>query len=522
MRTQLILLILPGIALFLAILLKSYSGPYYLGSNNDPSYAYLLNGANLWQGKAPGHVDHPGSTVHEITALSVGITYLLGGQNESLQRDILANPEKYLQVISYVLIGLVLLTVYYLSWRVTCAFKSLWYGVFFQLALFTQPMIIYEMTFVKPEALLIMATLVYMYIVFKMLMNNDFEDRYHIYCRDLGIICGFGLISKLTFLPLLVASCFLLAKTYYQQGFLSIYLKGLLRFFAFFVSAALILGFPALFSYQYLAHWVIGLVIGSGKYGSGELIIIAPSLFITGLKEIFLQNLWLVFSYIIALVMFIYSYVQPQKLQAQTVSILRFIFITFSLQILMVAKHYGNHYLLPILPWTLMVLFIVKKCLPNFKLPKLLAYSGLLCFIVLYIINLRSLTEFLLDKKQAQINVLAKVKAYSNKKIIGYRRASGIEHSLMFGIFWTRKTQANNAKSYERDYDELYNPGMVPWHKVSLASLKKDKENIIIQTQVKLPKLLLEKRENGRIYQIELKKEFTTRWEHLYSISQIK
>ncbi|HAS39381.1 MAG TPA: hypothetical protein DCS93_02840 [Microscillaceae bacterium] len=524
MRNRLLLILLPGVLLFLILTLKSHIGAYYLGSNQDPGYMYLLNGLNLVKGKPPGHVDNPGTTLQEVAALSIGGTYLLAGQSENVQKDVLSHPEKYLQVINYVLIGLVLLTLFVLSYRI--AKNHGWqYGVFFQFSLFTHPKVVYELAYVKPESFVLVASMCFMYVIFNMLLNNDFEQRYMVYSRSLGIICGIGLISKLTFLPLFVATLFLLSKASYKQGFLNIYIKGLGRFLAFFLITCLVLGFPVLFSVQYLAHWVIGLVVGSGKYGSGELIIVAPSLFTVGLKAIFSKNIFFAFSYLALLGAWVYGRVKPQKVVTIGFRVLSFLLIAFTLQIFIVAKHYAHHYLIPVLPWSLMSWFVLYKSFKfQFKINQMALYGGAVLGIVLYTFNFRPLLPRLEEFKQTQTQLVneLKLEKYKDKKILGYHTSSGVEHALIFGIFWAGKTRNENTRYYQGIYQKLYADRVGEFAKVSIQELTKDKERFIIQTQTTVANNILEKQAKGKTYRLRLKKIYSTGVEHLYKIVAIE
>ena len=524
MRNIFLLILLPGVLLFLIITLKSHTGAYYLGSNQDPGYMYLLNGLNLVKGKPPGHVDNPGTTLQEVAALGIWGTYLFAGQAESVQKDVLSHPEKYLQVINYLLIGLVLLALFVLSYRI--AKNHGWqYGIFFQFSLFVHPKVAYELAYVKPESFALIASLCFMYVIFTLLLNNDFEERYPVYSRDLGIICGIGIISKLTFLPLLVATFFLLSKATYKQGFLNIYLKGLGRFLVFFLITSLILGFPALFSLQYLAHWVIGLVVGSGKYGSGELIIVAPSLFTVGLKAIFTKNILFTLSYVALLVAWVYGQIKPQKVVTIGFRVLSFLLLVFTLQIFIVAKHYAHHYLIPVLPWSLMSWFVIFKSFKfSFKINRIAKYGGVALGVALYIFNFRPLLPRMEHLQQMQTKLVNELKQeqYQDKKILRYHTASGVKPALVFGIFWAGKTRNENSRYYQGIYRALYADNVGEFSKVNVSELIKDKERFMIQTQTTVPNNVLEKQGSGKNYRLRLKKVYSTGIEHLYKILSIE
>lgn len=47
----------------LSLWLRLSAGPFWLGSNLDPSYLYLFNAAYILDGIAPMFTDHPGTTL---------------------------------------------------------------------------------------------------------------------------------------------------------------------------------------------------------------------------------------------------------------------------------------------------------------------------------------------------------------------------------------------------------------------------------------------------------------------------
>ena len=154
-----VLTFIPGLVLCLVIVFKNQIGPYHLGLNQDPSYMYLMNGLNLVKGKPPGHVDNPGTTLQGVAAIGIGVTYLFSGKSANIEQDVITNPEKYLDAIHAILLGLVLLVVLALAYRIAGTFG--WrYAVFFQLSLLAHPKVLYELAYVKPEAFSLMATLV--------------------------------------------------------------------------------------------------------------------------------------------------------------------------------------------------------------------------------------------------------------------------------------------------------------------------------------------------------------------------
>ena len=69
----------------------------------DSDYAYLFNGLNVVNTYGDiGHFDHPGTTVQVANAVLIKFFYLIDGKKNSLQEDVLYNPEFYLKCLAWV------------------------------------------------------------------------------------------------------------------------------------------------------------------------------------------------------------------------------------------------------------------------------------------------------------------------------------------------------------------------------------------------------------------------------------
>lgn len=62
-------------------------GPFWLGTNFDPAYTYLLNSLRLAGLQPPKHVDHPGTTVHSVGAVLLRLVHTALRTGEGLEDD---------------------------------------------------------------------------------------------------------------------------------------------------------------------------------------------------------------------------------------------------------------------------------------------------------------------------------------------------------------------------------------------------------------------------------------------------
>ena len=87
------LLVLPVCLFLTGLALNGIRGPYWLGANSDPEYAYLLNALSLAELHPVGHYDHPGTPVQTIGALSLRVFHSFLSPAEELPRAVLSDPE---------------------------------------------------------------------------------------------------------------------------------------------------------------------------------------------------------------------------------------------------------------------------------------------------------------------------------------------------------------------------------------------------------------------------------------------
>ena len=132
--------------------LRSQAGPFWQWNLLDPSYFYLFDGLNLLNGDTPGHIYHPGVTVHAFNAILIWLHELI--TSDHALRLALLEPERYLYFLSdavIILNSLALVIVGLIGHRV---FGSWLPALVCQLAPFTSSIILKHAFLPKPEALL--------------------------------------------------------------------------------------------------------------------------------------------------------------------------------------------------------------------------------------------------------------------------------------------------------------------------------------------------------------------------------
>lgn len=271
--TYLLLLLIP-LAMGLASSgLREVRGPYWLGSNSDPEYAYLLNSLRLLHGLPPTHRDHPGTPLQVLGALVIQAAHGMAGQAE-LTDDVIRAPEWYLDTISETLVwiyGLVLLAAGGVVYRKT---HNVVLALLFQAAPFLSITSLLEAPRVRPEPLLLILSGLLAIALF-LHLHPTARTRSQRSAWVLGALVGLCVATKLTALPLLVIPLVILptwrSRACALVAALVAFLVGIL---------------PMLAYLHGLYLWIHGIVTHQGDYGTGELGIVATKYFLWALKTI--------------------------------------------------------------------------------------------------------------------------------------------------------------------------------------------------------------------------------------------
>src|SRR5712692_8556661 len=148
--------IVPVIVLLLSLTFVRMLG----GFAGDPSYAPFMNALNVLKFHTTGYMDHPGTPVHILGALVLGLVWLLRAPFVGFslpEYDILSNPELYLHCINTAFAVLSAAAIYYLGWRLYVATRSLPVATVGQASILVYPILL-SLPLVTPEALLISLT----------------------------------------------------------------------------------------------------------------------------------------------------------------------------------------------------------------------------------------------------------------------------------------------------------------------------------------------------------------------------
>ena len=254
------LLILPATLLFTAVFLHNAHGPYWLSYNSDPEYLYLISSLTLAESKQTGSPGHPGSTLQILGAATLKISHALDfSEKDSLEFAVLKNPEFYLTIINTVLVTLNTLLLFIIGLTAFILSKNIWLSLLLQLSPFLSNNIIIDgLPRISPEPLLFFTGSLFLLILLKMIFSKSLSKSAHRYMITLALVSGFGMATKLTFVPLLIIPLVVLPELRNKIWFL--FLTGLS--FVFWT-------WPIISQYEVLLNWYYNIITHTGFYGNG-------------------------------------------------------------------------------------------------------------------------------------------------------------------------------------------------------------------------------------------------------------
>lgn len=342
-----LLLVLPAMMALAAVLLKDARGPYWLGSNSDPEYVYLLNAANLAGLKGVGHIDHPGTPVQVLGAVTIRVVHFFNfSPGIDWHTDVLQRPEYYLKAINIVLIVLNVLMLLALGMFTYFLTKNFWLGLWLQLSpFFSITLLEFGLPRVTPEPLLLFSSSLMIAVLVFVLTHPGHlttPGKNVIMIFIFGVIIGFGIACKVTFIPLAVIPLILLAKV-----------KNKILFLFAAVISFVIFTLPIIRMYPRFFDWIFNLFTHSGYYGGGAAKLVSTQKYFKNIKFLLAGNPFFSIILVLAAAIVIITLLIPRLRKIHCTAIhFKLLAAVAAAQVIglfMVSKHSAHHYLLPVL-----------------------------------------------------------------------------------------------------------------------------------------------------------------------------
>ncbi len=435
-----LLLLIPALMLASSLYLKSIQGPYYTNSQNDPTYHYLVSSLNLALFSSMGHVDHPGTPQQLTGAVIIRICYELRHSSLSIAEDVLLNSEKYLDCIYLYFIVLNCIGVFILGMISFKVYRNTAVSFLLQLTPVTSFSIFYMLNFNRPENLIMFVSCIFISLLICFINETELTPKKNFtYIISFGILTGFGIACKIIFFPLAIIPLILL------KG-----IKSKLIFIAMTLISFIIFVIPALSpdNINYFLEWVFNLFRYNQKYGRGEPTIIDPGTFLNHIKRILSKEWIFDIAYILTSLAVLSGMFRNKSDNSGDIiklKLLTGLFITMTLQILIVAKHYGENYMFPVLTLSAFAIFIsISVLIKKETLKKNLIYLSILVISVngiVYYYNYSRNLKFLTEESNKFLSYQEKYIGHQ-MIIVAARQVPNIETSL-FGAVAYAKSQMN-------------------------------------------------------------------------------
>lgn len=452
------LLIIPVLFILLQVYYKINYGPLYL-KMADPEYAYLLNGLCLNNFKLDlDYVDHPGTPVQVISALTNFVVHIFRGGN-SLTDDVLLHPEIYLtatQVSLTLINAFLILLAGLLLFRAT---GKMFYAVAFQFAPLAHELTVGIANRVLPESLLVgLSVLFFAYAVYYLLKQQQHETDKRKHVTRFSLLSGLALATKITFVPVLLIPLMLLKGK-----------PAKLKFVLYTTAAFLVFAFPLITKLSYFSRWMVALFLHSGSHGSGQANVIDWTVFIRNLKYIhsmFPGIYWSAGILFVFILLTSFKKIRNKITGKQGFIFFLALFLNILLQVIFSAKSYSDKYLAPSLIESfisilLVIYFISSSGFIN-KYKQWITYLSLPVLIILFAIpsgkRIINYNETLKKDKNAYLhtrNIITQIPA-DNRIIFTEYGCAVPEWSLWYGSLFTGRYKAWITRSLEKLYPNTY------------------------------------------------------------------
>lgn len=425
--------IAPVLFLIVGLFWTKGQGPQWLGRNFENSYPYLLNSLAIVEGKSPAWVDHPGTTT-QIFGAAVLRTSALGSSRRYLVNAVLAHPEGYVAIVHRAELVFSCLILWILPWWAGMSAGARLIGLLIQVPVFFFNGIVQYIGWFGSDLLLVPVSIAAISLGAVLIHQPRYGRRKLGTVVMMGIACGFGIATKLTFFPVVLLALFLC--------------RGLRNWitFAFSLTATCAVTFIPIYPRLIkVFNWTVALSTHSGNYGSGAVGFPPADRYLLDITQLVQAEpcLWMIpVAAAVAITLCVIRVFGTAKdLYAKSLLIsTAAVLVIQAVSFLIIAKHPGIHYLFALemsLGLDLFLLFEVFRTTENLRPIRII---GGLILIALVFAGFRHGTETLPlayrslrteVKKDLNFFRLAKRRA-GDAITVGYYRSLSPEFALCF------------------------------------------------------------------------------------------
>lgn len=420
------------------------------GYDQDPAYAYLFNGLLILEGYPPYHIDHPGTPLQLLFALTIFIrwliTRLLTGSSLDFVDSVISDPESYLFDMAVLLLALNLYALTFFGRRISDATGKIYLGMFCQLSILCFTIMAPKAAYPAPEAVLIFCSLLLLGLLSPQIFRSTItaESALSVSSKLVGATFALGLAIKITFVPMVLLFALLPKGKERRIGVIT----GLVVF--------LLLVTPALPNIGRFVGWVTGLVSNSGIHGGGGAGFINLASIPANLHNLFLWFPLFVISIGLAIFVVTYSAIKRSAVLIHGPLVLIAVAL---LQTGLVLKHPGAHYMVAVLPIALVLLawlaLFIRLEIPAIKLVGVTVVTIMVMHSVLITaMGVKKLNKQRVEMTFAMTEIDKRLALYPAALIICSFRCALPQYALTMAlIFSPQLISDKTAKKLQNFYD---------------------------------------------------------------------
>ncbi len=200
---------------------------------------------------APGHADHPGSTVQWTLSLTHRIYFALAGKSMDIKSDFVEFPENYALTFSIFSLLLHAIIIFFITIKLYKIFQNILYLFFPSIFIMVGFKYFDQLIGIKPENFLILVSGLVVYSLLYFELKDEQKNRLKTIIY--GIILGIGLSTKITFL--LFTPVFFLVKGIKEKIIFSFTL----------ILTLIILNIHLYGTFSY--KWFVNIIFNGGRHG---------------------------------------------------------------------------------------------------------------------------------------------------------------------------------------------------------------------------------------------------------------
>lgn len=330
-RRNLVFVVVP-LMLFVLLLFRVAEIHFYFQGWYDPVYAYLTNGLTFALGSNDiGHTDHPGTPLQLFIALLITVVGWIRGAND-LATDVLTNPESYLRIVTIALIAINCTMLWMLGLFAYKKLQNRNMAVVLQLLPLLSFQLFNFMAVINCESVISLSSFA---IAACIILYDKREEGRMKFLVIIAILSALSVATKISSLSILIVPFFFFENIRSK----AIYLFLSLLFIFLFI-------FPVMDKLGNFTGFLGKLATHTGQYGSGEQKLFDATIFFQSIRMMVLKEL--PFTLHLLLLPVGWLVIVKRKITGSLKRLYLGITLATVFQVIIVARHYGFHYLMPV------------------------------------------------------------------------------------------------------------------------------------------------------------------------------